>query len=102
MLIPQEFIGFHKEWLNEGHEEETIHDLDTKDMIKAIVSFHYDMMQEKTEEEFLSLLDRLAQTTNPHRESQIQFAKTLIREQQLSIVDAIFLLFRREELFMNG
>lgn len=101
MLIAQDFIGFHKEWLKNGHEEETIHDLDTKEMIKAVVSFHYDMTQEKTEDEFLSLLDRLERTTDPHRQSQINFAKTLIRQQQLSIVDAIFLLFRREELFMN-
>lgn len=98
-VMPEECIGFHKRWLEGGHSHETTDDLDTRDVIKALVGFHYEMTQDNTEQNILSLLDRLnTKDNNHHRLQQIHLAKQLVEQQKLSIVDAIFLVFSREEL----
>lgn len=97
-FVPEECIGFHTRWLKGGHSQETTDDLDTRDVIKALIGLHHEAVQTSTKE-FLSLLDRLnTKTNNHHRLQQIQLAKHLIEQQKLSIVDAIFLVFSREEL----
>ena len=96
-FLPEECIGFHKQWLEGGHPQETTDDLDTRDVIKALIGLHHEMIQNTTENNIHSLLDRLnTKTNNHHRLQQIQLAKHLIEQQKLSIVDAI--LFSREEL----
>ena len=102
-LVPEECIGFHKRWLEEGHSQETTDDLDTRDVIKALVGLHHEMTHDTMEEDFLSLLDRLNTKTNHHhRSQQIHLAKQLVEQQKLSIVDAIFLVFSREELVASS
>lgn len=96
--MPEECVGFHKRWLEGGHSRETTDDLDTRDVIKALVGLHHEMTQDITEQNLLSLLDRLNKNDNNHRLEQIQLAKHLIEQQKMSIVDAIFLVFSREEL----
>lgn len=98
-LIPEECVGFHKRWLEGGHSRETTDDLDTRDVIKALVGLHHELTQDITEQNLLSLLDQLnKKDNNHHRLGQIQLAKQLVEQQKLSIVDAIFLVFSREEL----
>jgi hypothetical protein len=99
-FLPEDCIGFHKRWLEGGHPQETTDDLDTRDVIKALVSLHHEMTKSHTtEQHFLSLLDRLNTKPNdPHRLQQILLAKTLIQNSQLTLLDAIFLVFSREEL----
>ena len=100
-FIPEECKGFHKRWLEGGHSHETTDDLDTRDVIKALVSLHHEMTQDTMEHNVISLLDRVNTKTNdPHRSQQIQLAKQLVEQQKLSIVDAIFLVFSREELIV--
>lgn len=100
-FVPEECIGFHKRWLEGGNSHETTDDLDTRDVIKALVGLHHEMTQDTTENNILSLLDRLnTKTNNHHRSQQIHLAKQLVEQQKLSIVDAIFLVFLREELVM--
>lgn len=98
-IVPEECIGFHKRWLEGGHPQETTDDLDTRDVIKALIGLHHEMTQNKTENNIHSLLDRLNTKTNDqHRFQQIQLAKQLVEQQKLTLVDAIFLIFSREEL----
>jgi hypothetical protein len=90
--------------LEGGHSHETTNDLDTRDVIKALLSLHHEMTHDpqnhdNNNKNILSLLDRLnTKTQNPHRFQQIQLAKHLVEQQTLSVVDAIFLVFDREEL----
>jgi hypothetical protein len=98
-IVPEECIGFHKRWLEDGHSQETTDDLDTRDVIKALIGLHHEMSQNTTENNIHSLLDRLNTKNNDqHRFQQIQLAKQLVEQQKLSLVDAIFLVFSREEL----
>lgn len=98
-IVPEECIGFHKRWLEGGHPQETTDDLDTRDVIKALIGLHHEMTQNTTENNIHSLLDRLNTKTNDqHRFQQIQLAKQLVEQQKLTLVDAIFLIFSREEL----
>lgn len=100
-LVPEECVGFHKRWLEGGHSHETTDDLDTRDVIKALISLHHETTQSSTGQSLLSLLDRLnTKQHNHHRSQQIQLAKRLVEQQKLSIVDAIFLVFSREELIV--
>lgn len=100
-LLPKECIGFHTRWLQDGHPEETIQDLNTRDIIKALLGFHYEMTHGNAKD-ILSLMEKLnshsKHANDPHRLEQIQLAKDLIIHGRLSIVDAMFILFSREEL----
>jgi len=99
-FLPEDCIGFHKRWLEGGHAHETTDDLDTRDVIKALISLHHDMSpSHPTVDHFLSLMDRLnTKPHDPHRLQQILLSKTLIQNNQLTLMDAIFLVFSREEL----
>lgn len=102
MYIPDECIGFHKNWLKGGSDRETIDDLVLMDIIKALVGLHYEMMGNTDDDSILVLFDKLNEKTRyshcPHRLDQIELAKNLVRTNKLSIIDAIFLLFSREDL----
>jgi hypothetical protein len=104
-FIPEECFGFHKNWLECGHSEETIDDLETIDIVKALISLHCELAY-SNDDEFLLILDRLNRkkknAAEPHRIQQINLAKDLVKSNQLSIVDAIFLLFSRDELINNS
>jgi hypothetical protein len=103
MYIPDECIGFHKKWLKDGHEEETIEDLDIMDIIKALIGFHHEMIDGVADDEnILLLFDKLNENTRhgqcQHRLNQIELAKNLVKTNKLSMTDAIFLLFSKEDL----
>lgn len=108
-IIPKECIGFHKHWLKGGNQEEKMEDLDTMDVIRSLISLHYEITNENDNlDNFLMILDRLNENNRKnssnqllitHRNQQIQLAKQLVSDGNITIVDAIFLLFSRQELF---
>ena len=66
-LIPEECVGFHTNWLENASSDEKIEDLDTMDIIKALMSFHHEMIRtggfnypsKDENDKILCVLDRL-------------------------------------------
>jgi len=102
MYIPKECIGFHKGWLEDGRSDETIDELDVMDIIKALIGLHLEMIGAIDDERILLLFDKLNEKTRhskcPHRLNQIKLTKHLVKTNKLSITDAVFLLFSKEDL----
>ena len=109
-FVPEDCVDFHKFWLEGGHENEKIEDLDTTDMIKALIGLHFEMMMtdRNHDENILCLIDRLDKSRGIeqdfHRIRQIQMVKNFIQQGKMTIVEAIFLLFSRNDIIhqQNG
>lgn len=120
MYIPTECIGFHLRWLSAAPEEdETMEDLETLDLAKAILSIHYDYdVRTGKDPDGLLILDQVVQKVccytdhngihrirahkKRQREDQVRLAKQLIGKGTLSLVDAMCLLFTKDELGIYG
>lgn len=119
MWIPTDCIDFHIQWISSGKDEEQMDDLDTRELAKAILSIHYEYyVKTDVDPDGLQVLDNIlkkiahyldkngwhtmATTRRRQREYQVQTAKKLIKEDNLSLLDAICLLYTKEELGVFG
>lgn len=120
MFIPNDCIQFHIQW-NSGKEEEedTFDNLDTLELAKVILSIHYDFnVKTGLDPDGLRVLDNILEKISHYlngkscflmdvkskqdRMFQIQKAKDMIQKHQLSLLDAICLLFTKTELGIYG
>lgn len=119
MFIPESCIGFHVKWLSEASENEELEDLDMMEMAKAIVSVHHDFFVKNGEDpDGLMLLDQILDKLSHYhdgrkwvnmdpilkqqRNTQKEYAARLVREQKISILDAVCILFTKDELSIYG
>jgi len=108
MFIPDECVGFHHKWVLCGDENEEFETLDTIDVIKAVISIHYDcFVKTGVDNDGLMVLDKILMKSFRHcindkirkqREFQLQYAKQLIKKNKLSLIDAVCMLFTKDEI----
>lgn len=119
MFIPKECIGFHVQWLSEGKDDESLNDIETIGLAKTILSVHHEFnVSPDKDPDGLRILDdilhKLAHyldgkswvTMDPiikrDREFQVVLAKELVRDGKITLVDAICLLYTKNELGIYG
>lgn len=119
MWIPQDCIHFYNQWSQADDENETFDDLDTMDLVRVILSIHYDFhVRTGTDPDGLQVLDNILEKVayyldgnrwvrmDPHtkrdRAWQVRMAKDLVRNEKLSLPEAICLLFTKTELGIYG
>ena len=119
MFIPKDCIDFHVEWLSSTKEDENLHDLETMEMAKVILSIHYEYnVKTGVDPDGLQVLDnilnkiscyldengghRMKPTLKQQREFQVHLAKEFIKKEYLTLVDAICLIYTKEELAIFG
>ena len=117
MFIPDDCIGFYKHW--DSGEEETFDDLDPVELAKVILGIHYDFhVRNGNDPDGLQILDNILEKLSHYldegrwvimdarkkqdRAFQIHKAKDLVRKQQISLLDAVCLLFTKTELGVYG
>ena len=120
MFIPIDCIGYHATWVAESKEEEELEDLDVVDLAKTILSVHHEfaVLTGQDPDGLLILQDIIHKLSrhmnmNGHwvimhskkkeeRMFQIEYATTLVRTEKISLLDAILLLFTKQELEIYG
>lgn len=119
MFIPTDCIAFHIDWLSCGNDDEKLDDLDTTEIAKAIISIHYEYyVKTGADVDGLQVLDNILNkisnyldetgwhtmkpTMRQQREFQVGLAKDLIRKNVLTLLDAICLLYTKDELGIFG
>lgn len=119
MFIPEECIGFHVAWLSDGKDEEGLDDLETVGLAKTIISVHHELnVSPDKDPDGLRILDdilhKLARyldgkswvTMDPiikrDREFQVVLAKELVRNDKINLVEAVCLLYTKNELGIYG
>lgn len=119
MFIPNECIGYHVEWLSDEKDDESLHDLDTMELAKAILSVHHEYyVKTGIDPDGLQVLDKILNkishymdktgwhTMKPsllqQRDFQNNLAKDLVQKQYITLLDAICLLYTKDELGIFG
>lgn len=119
MFIPKECVGFHVSWLSDGKDDEALDDLDTVGLAKTILSVHHEFnVSPDKDPDGLRILDdilhKLAHyldgkswvTMDPvarrDREFQLRLAKELVRNGKINLIDAVCLLYTKNELGIYG
>lgn len=101
------------------NQDETFNDLDTMDLAKVILSIHYDFhVRTEIDPDGLLVLDNILEKVahhlkgtrwvdmDPHtkrdREWQVGMAKDMVRNEKLTLPEAICMLFTKTELGIYG
>lgn len=118
-MIPQDCIGFHVKWMSDADDDEQLEDLDTMDLSKVILSVHHELVVSQQQDadpmDILDLiLDKVAhyldkdgwhvmkKSQKQQRQFQVEMAKQLVQKQQLTLLEAMCILFTKEELCIYG
>lgn len=119
MFVPESCIGFHLKWLSGATADEDVADLDVEEMAKSVISIHHEhhVRNEDDPDGLMVLqmiLDKIARYLDvggwkvmrhelrQQRQVQVDRAKRLVQQGKIDLLDAVCILFTKEELLTYG